>query len=68
MDDAFTVSGSLNTHAKCFIDLCKEILNNATMTQEIRMAYGSEILVTLEDGMLVYLHFKNSLKVKTGDM
>ena len=68
MDDAFTVSGSLNTHAQCFIDLCKEMLHNATMTQEIRMAYGSEILVTLEDGMLVYLHFKDSVMVKTKSM
>ena len=63
MDDAFTVSGSLNTHAQCFVNLCKEMLHNATITQESKMAYGSEILVTLEDGMLVYLHFKDSLKV-----
>lgn len=64
MDDAFTVSGSLNTYAKCFLGLCNEMLINATMTQEIGVAYGSEILVTLEDGMLVYLHFKDAEKVK----
>lgn len=62
-DDAFTVSMSLNTQAQCFVNLCKEILNISTMTQVIRMPYGSEILITLEDGMLVYLHFKDSLKV-----
>ena len=64
MDDAFAVSkSSLNSHAKCFVDLCKEILNNSIMTEEIKMPYGSQILVTMEDGMLVYLHFKDSLKV-----
>ena len=63
VDDAFTVSGSLNAHAQTFIDLCKEMLVNSTVTQEIRMPYGSQILVTLEDGMFVYLHFKDCLKV-----
>ena len=64
VDDAFTVSGSLNAHAQTFIDLCKEMLHNSTVTHEIRMPYGSEILVTLEDGMPVYLHFKDCLKVR----
>ncbi|XP_028397748.1 chitin synthase chs-2-like [Dendronephthya gigantea] len=65
-DDAFTASGTLNTQARCFVNLCKEILNISTMTRDIKMPYGSEMLITLEDGMAVYLHFKDSLKVKQG--
>lgn len=64
-DDAFAAKRTLNEHARVFVALCKDMLkeSDANVARTIDMPYGSQIVITLEDGMLVYLHFKDTEKV-----
>ena len=66
-DDAFVLGKRfLNEHAQTFIALCKDILkeSDADTAKMVDMPYGSQIIITLQDGIHVYVHFKNSEKVK----